>query len=250
MLTVVLLTGWGFRTTALSPLQEALQRHFPNAHYLTPSNNCSSIQSACDLRQWRTTWWPTSATPAASGRVCYIGWSLGGLLASRLAALPDAHTAALITLGTNRRFVADEQWPSAMPSEEFTAFMQAWLRRPSDTLRHFTRLASQGCPHPRALRTSLSEWADASLSVEEGRRQLEWLNGTDLYNDWVNKQYTTCHMFAADDALVPSTAANTLADNGHRTELLPATGHLFPATEAEQVAARVANLLAEADSRA
>lgn len=247
MLTVVLLTGWGFQTTALSSLQEALQRHFPDAHYLTPSNNCSSIQSTCDLRQWRTTWWPTAATPAASDRVCYIGWSLGGLLASRLAALPDAHTTALITLGTNRCFVADEQWPSAMPAEEFAAFMQAWLRRPSDTLRHFTRLASQECPHPRTLRPQLSEWADTSLSVAEGRQQLEWLSSTDLRNDWIKKQYPIYHMFAANDALVPSAAAQALANNGHRTELLPATGHLFPVTNAEQVAARIASLLAEAD---
>ena len=247
MLTVVLLTGWGFRTQAMSPLQEALQRHFPNAQYLTHDTTGLSIPLNNDLHQWRTAWWPTAATQPSSDRVCYIGWSLGGLLASRLAALPDAHTTALVTLGTNRCFVADEQWPSAMPSEEFAAFMLAWLRRPNDTLSHFTRMASQGCPNPRALRTQLSEWADTSLSVEEGRRQLEWLNGTDLLSDWINKPYPTCHMFAANDALVPSSAAQALAANGHRTEWLPATGHVFPVTEAEQVAARVAHLLAEED---
>ena len=42
------------------------------------------------------------------------GWSLGGMMATRLAGLYPLKIKALITLAANVSFVADMQWPDAM----------------------------------------------------------------------------------------------------------------------------------------
>lgn len=241
MLTFVLLKGWGFTTEVMVPLREALERHFPTAHYVIPADSCSSIQHDNEIREWRDQWLPSEALNACQDSVCYIGWSLGGLLASRLAALPDAHTVALITMGTNLRFVADEQWPDAMPQVDFEGFMQAWQRRPQDTLRHFARMAIQGSSNPCALRLAATEWVDMALPIEVGQRQLEWLASTDLSPYWLNNQYPCQHLFARHDGLVPCAAADAVAAQGIDVEVLADTGHLLPITDAVMIAERIVN---------
>lgn len=243
MLTFVLLKGWGFRANVMVPLQRALQQHFPTADYCLPTQNCLSIQHEHDLRAWRDSGLPAHSQQETERRFCYIGWSLGGLLASLLAALPDARTHALITLGTNRCFVAHEHWPCAMPRADFDSFVHAWQRRPQDTLRHFSRMALQGCPEPRTLRSLLPEWVDETLPMAVGANALEWLEQTDLAPYWAKKQYLCGHLFADHDALVPCHAAEALREMSEGVEVLTDTGHLFPVTHATEVAAYVAEHL-------
>lgn len=243
MLTFVLLPGWGFRTEVMAPLRKALKQHFPAAEYYSPTTHCSSIQHESGLREWRDSWLPIHQPHQDKQRVCYIGWSLGGLLASRLAALPDGRTKLLMTLGTNKRFVADKQWACAMPRDDFEGFMHAWKRRPQDTLRHFSRMALQGCPAPRELRASLPTWADENLPIDIGTRELEWLEQTDLQQYWINKQYYCSHLFAENDVLVPSTAAEALQGACDDSAVITGTGHLFPVTHASKIADYVASRL-------
>lgn len=243
MLTFVLLKGWGFTAEVIMPLRDALQKHFPDAQYAIPTQYCSSIHHDGDIQEWRDQWLPREALSSPDARVCYLGWSLGGLLASRLAALPDARTATLITLGTNLRFVADDHWPCAMPPHDFKGFAQVWQRRPQDTLRHFARMALQGCSNPRALRAMMDDWLDFTLPIDDGQRQLGWLQSTDLSPYWTNKQYSYHHFFAAHDALVPCTAAAELAARGIQSDVLNDAGHLLPVTHAEHIARQIADLL-------
>lgn len=243
MLTFVLLKGWGFTAEVMMPLRDALKRHFPDANYITPADNCSSIQHDDQLQEWRNTWLPDKARTTPNSHICYLGWSLGGLIASRLAALPDAHTAALVTLATNRCFTADEQWPCAMPRADFDSFFQAWQRRPEDTLRHFTRMALQGCSDPRSLRTAAAKCVDTALAVKVGQQELEWLRDSDLSGYWIKKQYLCRHFFAAHDALVPHAAAKALLASGTSVEVFPDAGHLLPLTHALPIAADCARLL-------
>ena len=240
MLTFVLLKGWGFRAEVMAPLHKALLQHFPTAHYCIPTTYCSFIHDDNNLRSWRSMWLPDHPQQ----KICYMGWSLGGLVASRLAALPDAQPAALFTLGTNQRFVADEHWPHAMPQADFTGFLDAWQRRPQDTLRHFTRMATQGCANARALlRSALTTLIDESLPLATGMKQLLWLAETDLTGYWIKKQYPMHHLYSSYDALVPSTAANALAQNGKIVKIINEAGHLFPVTHAQAVADYIATVL-------
>lgn len=240
MLTFVLLKGWGFRAEVMAPLCEALQAYFPTARYVMPTHYCSSIQNDSDLREWRNTWLPDLTRQ----KICYVGWSLGGLVASRLAALPDAQSAALLTLGTNQCFVANEQWPHAMPQADFSSFLEAWQRRPQDTLRHFARMASKGCVDARALlHFALTTLVDDTLPLETGVHQLLWLAKTNLAEYWTKKQYSMHHLFSAHDALVPCDAAKTLAQQNKTVKVVNEAGHLFPITHAHTIASYIATSL-------
>ncbi|MCL7940836.1 alpha/beta fold hydrolase [Halomonas sp. ATCH28] len=80
----------------------------------------------------------------------WVGWSLGGLLATALLDyLPAPH--ALVLLGMGERFCHDE----GIPGAELAAFRHAFTRDPDATLSHFRRWQLQGEPDPRAAHRQL-----------------------------------------------------------------------------------------------
>ena len=74
----------------------------------------------------------------------WVGWSLGGLLAT---ALLDylAAPKGLILLGAGATFCTDD----GVTTAELKAFQRAFLRNPAATWQHFLRWQTQGEPNPR-----------------------------------------------------------------------------------------------------
>ncbi|MEE4143562.1 MAG: alpha/beta fold hydrolase, partial [Halieaceae bacterium] len=86
----------------------------------------------------------------APQRAVYLGWSLGGQLALELAARNPERVAALVTVCSNPRFIADSGWPG-MDAEAFAAFQAAYASDPEAGLRRFGSLQAQGARRPRQL---------------------------------------------------------------------------------------------------
>lgn len=83
------------------------------------------------------------AEPFASDAV-WVGWSLGGLLATALLDYLPAPK-GLILLGTGDTFCADD----GVTTAELKAFQRAFKRGPTATWQHFLRWQAQGEPNPR-----------------------------------------------------------------------------------------------------
>jgi pimeloyl-[acyl-carrier protein] methyl ester esterase len=137
------------------------------------------------------------------------GWSLGGMLASELAARRGDRCCGLLTLASNPSFVAHEQWPSAMAGETFDAFLAGCKADPRLTLKRFSLLCAQGSEDPRGLsRLLLGGAPNTSASVL--MNGLELLAQLDTRQALQTFRGPQLHLFAGLDGLVPAEAAGDL----------------------------------------
>jgi pimeloyl-[acyl-carrier protein] methyl ester esterase len=112
---LILLPGWGLGVSPLEPLAAALQGL---DEHLQVHIEPLPVLASSDLNEWLDELDATLPDNAWLG-----GWSLGGMLASELAARRGERCCGLLTLASNPCFVAHAGWPSAMPAETFDAFL-------------------------------------------------------------------------------------------------------------------------------
>ena len=140
---LILLPGWGLGVSPLEPLAEALRAL--DEHLRVEIEPLPVLLSA-DLEDWLDELDSTLPDDVWLG-----GWSLGGMLASELAARRGDRCCGLVTLASNPSFVSREDWPSAMPASTFEPFLNGFRDAPNTTLKRFCLLCSKGSIEPRAL---------------------------------------------------------------------------------------------------
>ena len=135
---LILLPGWGLGVSPLEPLAAAL--HGLNEHLQVQIEPLPALQ-ASELGEWLDELDATLPDNAWLG-----GWSLGGMLASELAARRGERCCGLLTLASNPCFVAHDGWPHGMPTETFDAFLAGCHADSQVTLKRFglfSRLGEQ-----------------------------------------------------------------------------------------------------------
>ena len=174
-------------------------------------NTCASRSSRC--RSW-------NRATLKNGSMNWIrrvpqdawlgGWSLGGMLASELAARRGDRCCGLLTLASNPCFVAHEQWPSAMPGETFDAFLAGCNADPRMTLKRFSLLCAQGAEDPRGLSRLLLGGAPhtSAAVLMSGLELLAQLDTRQALQAFRGPQL---HLFAGLDGLVPGRSRRGLA---------------------------------------
>ncbi len=164
-------------------------------------------------------------------RAVYLGWSLGGLLATALAQRHPGRVSALVTLCCNPRFVAAGDWPG-MDAALFADFVRGVTVQPAAALKRFDTLQASTARQPRALLRQLQALGrrPATAGLLAG---LEWLQTLDLRQALPDLPQPQLHLLAADDALVPAAVERALesltagAANA-RVTLIPQCSHLAP----------------------
>lgn len=221
---IVLLPGWGLGVAPLQPLASALRNAGVRVVTLPLPNLHQSLAQVLDD--------VAKTIPAQSW---LVGWSLGGMLAAELAKRVDVHCAGLVTLGANMRFVANQDWPNAMPVETYDQFREGCALNPQATLKRFSLLCSQGAEDARALSRTLSAAADPSESLLAG---LDVLAALDMRDALAAFEGPRLHVFAERDALVPASAAAAFARISPvgTTVLMAEASHAFVVEQAETVA--------------
>lgn len=198
---LILLPGWGLGTAPLTALADALRELDSSLQVevaalpslATP--NLAAWLSELDERLPQDTW--------------LGGWSLGGMLATELAARRGVRCRGLLTLASNPRFVVEPGWPCAMPAATFSAFQQGCASDMAGTLKRFALLCSQGGGDPRGLSRQLSV-AAPEQAAELLLAGLEVLAALDTRAALATVAGPQLHLFAAGDALVPKQTAAAL----------------------------------------
>jgi pimeloyl-ACP methyl ester esterase len=157
-----------------------------------------------------------------------IGWSLGGMLATKIAASYPQSVSALVTLACNAQFVANATWQEAMEAATFTAFYQALQNNPAKTLTRFLSLVVLGDEQQREQKRYLN-----TVDTLADRKDL--LSGLDLLRDINNQQaiaQLTCpslHLFGENDQLVPVAAVNKIQrlNPQYQCEIIQDASHLL-----------------------
>nr|MBP8236647.1 alpha/beta fold hydrolase [Pseudomonas sp.] len=175
------------------------------------------------------------------------GWSLGGMLATELAARRGERCSGLLTLASNLRFVAESDWPVAMPAETFKTFRQGCDADAAATLKRFTLLCAQGAADARSLSRQLLGAAPQpqSATLLAGLDLLANLDTRAALQVFVGPQL---HLFAGADALVPAIAAQALLEllPGVEVGLIDNASHAFALERPHEIAAAIQAFLHEA----
>ena len=235
---LILLPGWGLGVSPLEPLAAALRGL--DEHLQVQIEPLPALDS-CDLEEWLDELDATLPDNAWLG-----GWSLGGMLASELAARRGERCCGLLTLASNPCFVAHDGWPNAMPGETFDAFLAGCHADSQVTLKRVGLLCAKAAEDPRGLSRLLVSGAPNSpasvlmpglelLAQLDTRAALQAFRGPQL------------HLFAGLDGLVPAEAASDLLALLPDVEigLIEQAGHAFLLEDPHGVAGAIQAFLHE-----
>lgn len=122
------------------------------------------------------------------GPVTVVGWSLGAMLAQRLAARFPRRVARLVAVAGTAQFVASDDWPMGVDAAIFASFATALLADYRHTIKRFLAIQSLGSakakleiktlsesiftadfPHPKALTGCLRILQETRLQTDLSR---------------------------------------------------------------------------------
>lgn len=234
--TLVLLPGWGLEGAVLQPLAEALGAELTVQVPALPRLSSAAVADWLDELDARL---PLD---------CWLaGWSLGGMLATALAARRGARCRGLISLASNACFVANDAWPMAMAAQTHVAFYEGCQQSSGATLKRFAMLCAQGGADVRALSRRLQGHLATSgePALLAGLRLLANLDNRLALSAFTGPQL---HLLAEQDALVPADAAEQLLAllPAGEVDVLEGCGHAFVLEQADALAALMLDFIREA----
>lgn len=235
---LILLPGWGLGCAPLEPLAAALQGLAP---HLRVQIEPLPVLDSSDLHEWLDELDANLPEDSWLG-----GWSLGGMLATELAARRGERCCGLLTLASNGCFVARSDWPQAMPETVFAAFLASCEQNAETCLKRFSLLCAQGASDPRGLARLLAASAPRS-SPAELLAGLQLLASMDTRAALQAYRGPQLHLFAAADALLPAQVAAALLALVPDVEigLLEQASHAFVLERPHEVAAALAAFMCE-----
>lgn len=192
--------GWSFSGSVF----EELFTELPGNHWVADyQTDTLSLAEMCALL--------SSQLPP---QAIIIGWSLGGVLASKIDALTSAKNRpqAVVTLATGQKFVMDkceqnltakQASQTGMSPEVFQAFTLGLTAQPEKTLKRFIGLCAQNADNTRAVMRTLSE--HQHNPSKELEHTLNWLADYQLPDGGLNQstQDFSANWYAQQDALNP-----------------------------------------------
>ncbi|RDV24849.1 pimeloyl-[acyl-carrier protein] methyl ester esterase [Alteromonas aestuariivivens] len=139
-----------------------------------------------------------------------VGWSLGGLVAQKLALISEK-VAGLITIASTPRFVAGPGWPG-ISAELLTEFENQLEKNYRKTLERFLAIQAMGSDTARqdikAIRSQITRFPDPSaVALKEG---LALLSSEDIRQDIGRIRQPTLRLYGRLDSLVPTTGIDAI----------------------------------------
>lgn len=205
---LVLLHGWGLHGGVWNALASRLARRFRLHVVDLPGHGHSrgipfaGLDAAVD-----------AVAASVPERVRACGWSLGGLVALRLAARHPDRVASLALVSATPCFVRREGWPQAMARETLEDFALGLREEPSRTIRRFVNLNALGGPQARERMRELAAMLDerGPPAAEALASGLATLRDTDLRDEVAAIECPATVIHGGRDALVPPGAGRWLA---------------------------------------
>jgi pimeloyl-[acyl-carrier protein] methyl ester esterase len=205
---LVFLHGWGLHGGAWASLAAKLAGSFRLHLVDLPGHGRSRDQSFGSIDQVADA---VAACVPEGASLC--GWSLGGLVALRIATRYPSRLAALALVSTTPCFVQRDGWGHAMDRETLDAFSEGLRADPMKTIRSFVNLNALGGPHARDCARELAAMVTARgiPSVQSLAAGLALLRDADLRSDAAAIDRPAVVIHGSRDALTPIGAGRWLA---------------------------------------
>ncbi|MDE2088385.1 MAG: pimeloyl-ACP methyl ester esterase BioH [Gammaproteobacteria bacterium] len=222
---VVLLHGWGLHSGIWEDTVQALAAEFRVTCVDLPGHGRSPWPSGgIDLAALARRLTNVVPAPAA-----WVGWSLGGMIALRLAADFPQQVGRLALIGALPRFVHAPDWPHAMAPQILAQFARELEQDYDGTLSRFlalqTRGSERGHETVRRLRHRLRERAAPDpRALAAG---LAWLRDIDLRSRLADVRCPCLLIMGERDLLAPHAAGRDTAQAMARARLhlIAGAGH-------------------------
>lgn len=242
--SLVLLHGWGMHGGVFAPLAAALREL--GWEVLTPDLAGHGLRAADDFADLDALC--EAVAEDLPPRCILGGWSLGGLVALRLAHTLAARIEGLLLLHTTPCFQSTEDWPHGMDRSTLQAFSEALAQSPRASFERFLALQAQGDAAPRDTLRWLREVVAAGgiPSTAALAAGLRVLATADLRRSVTGLRQPCLIVGGAGDGLTPPGASQWLAAGlpSARLALLAGAGHTGALRRAIEVAALVDQTLA------
>lgn len=203
---LVLLHGWGLNAEVWHCIIDRLSPHFRLHLVDLPGFGRSSGYDALTLDQM-----VDSLLAQMPDKAIWLGWSLGGLVASRLALRYPARVQGLISVASSPCFTAREQWPGIKP-QTLENFQQQLSEDFQRTVERFLALQTLGTESARQdarqLKAVVLSQPMPSIAVLQGG--LEILQQVDLRDEMEQLAVPLLRVYGYLDGLVPRKTAELL----------------------------------------
>ncbi len=233
--SLVLLHGWGMSSQIWDSILSSLTPYFYVTTIDLPGLGRSVADTTPSLQSIAFEVAKQVERPSI-----WLGWSLGGVVATQIAVDHPEKVRGLVTVASNPCFVSREDWPCAMPAETYQQFKSAVNVNPIKALSRFSMLQVQGGHNAKPLLKCLKDIVEQS-SPSHLMATLEILEG-DYRALWAQVQKPALHLLGSVDALVPESLADGLEEivPDHDVVMFNAAGHLpflaFPQAFVESLA--------------
>ncbi len=186
---LLLLHGWGMHggiwpASLLAVLKEDFRLHIvdlPGHGRSAPLTEGFNLASVTDTLY-------RYASSRLDAPACWLGWSLGGMLAANIAVLHPPIVTRLVLVSSSLRFCQTENWPHAMETSVLELFAAQLRKDYRGTLSRFLALQFMGDNHARESLRGLREQLFArgepdSKTLNQGLKilledDLRWQAGT------------------------------------------------------------------------
>ncbi len=207
---LVLLHGWGLHSIVWDEVMPELLKK----HRVTVIDLPGMGQSPMPGGHYNMDYIVEHVLTVAPVQAIWLGWSLGGMVAAKVAASHPERVSRLITVASSPKFMATEDWPYAMPEKVLEGFYQVFLEDSEGTLIRFLALQCKGSDRYKEDVRQLKDMLyfcglPATKALRSG---LEILRDVDLREDIKNITVTSLHIFGEKDHLVPVAVAEKVSE--------------------------------------
>lgn len=216
---LVLLHGWGLNAEVWHCISEELASHFTLHLVDLPGFGRSRGFGAMSLDEMAR-----QVLDAAPQNAIWLGWSLGGLVASQIALSQPERVRALVTVASSPCFSAQEAWPGIKP-DVLASFQQQLSEDFQRTVERFLALQTMGTETARQDARTLKQTV-LSLpmpDVEVLNGGLEILKTVDLREPLTALAMPHLRIYGYLDGLVPR-------------KVVPLLDALWPDSESQVIA--------------
>lgn len=210
---LVLLHGWGMNSLAWDDVMPELLKHFRVTVIDLPGLGRSPVPGGI----YDLDYLVDHVLAVAPDEAIWMGWSLGGLIATKAATKYPERVRAVINVASSPSFVAREQWDCAMATALLQKFINIFDEDYEGTLIRFLALQAKGSVSIREDIRKLKElvYFHGLPAKQALRGGLEILRDADLRHEVQTCSVPLAYILGEHDHLVPASAAQ------HIRKLLP-----------------------------
>jgi pimeloyl-[acyl-carrier protein] methyl ester esterase len=239
---LVLIHGWAMHGGIFSPLTDLLAAHFRVHVVDLLGHGFSREETHFDLAEC------ARRVAEAAPRALWLGWSLGGLVALRVALDRPVNVRGLVMIASSPRFVSAPDWPHGVAASVFAEFATELHLNYRHAVERFLALETMGSAHAqtelRDLRKRVFERGEPNAcALSDGLRILD---SADLRADLAQLAMPSLWIAGRRDRLVsPGAMAWSAAQAPHGGYLEFNSGHAPFISHAAEIAVAIGAFAAE-----